>query len=61
MALKSKKLDQVREDVPVQHVIQEQLVRVNLQVPESTRRAWKQRALDTNKTMTELIIEAMSK
>ena len=61
MALKSKKLDQVREDVPVQHVIQEQLVRINLQVPESTRQAWKQRALDANKTMTELIIEAMSK
>ena len=61
MALKSKKLDQVREDVPVHHVIQEQLVRINLQVPESTRKAWKQRALDANKTMSELIIEAMSK
>ena len=61
MALKSKKLDAVRPDVPVQHVIQEEMVRINLQVPESVRKDWKQRALDSNKTMTELIVEAMSK
>jgi hypothetical protein len=61
MALKSKPLDQVRADVPVSAAAQGDLVRVNLNVPESTRTAWKMLALQRKVTLAELIIEAMSK
>lgn len=61
MALKSKPLDQVRADVPVSAAGQGDLVRVNLNVPKSTRTAWKMLALQRKVTLQELIIEAMSK
>ena len=61
MALKSKPLDQVRTDVPVSAAAQADLVRVNLNVPEATRIAWKMLALKRKVTLQELIIEAMNK
>jgi hypothetical protein len=33
MALKSKKLDEVRSSIPIDIVTQEQIVRINLNVP----------------------------
>lgn len=60
MALKSKPLDQVRQ-VPVEIVSQEEMVRINLNVPKSTRNAWKAIALKQEKTLTDLIIESMNK
>ena len=57
MALKSKPLDRVREDVPV---FQEKPVRVNLNVPESVRSAWKIAAAQRNKDLSSLIVEAMN-
>lgn len=59
MALTSKSLDQVRADVPTSAVVQ--LVRVNLNVPESTRTAWKMLALQRKLTLQDLVVEAMSK
>lgn len=60
MALKSKTLDQVRPDVPISAAAKGELVRVNLNVPEATRTAWKMLALKRGVTLAELIIEAMS-
>ena len=44
MALKSKKLDTVRTDIPVDVVTQVDLVRINLNVPKTTRALWKSEA-----------------
>jgi len=60
MALKSKPMEQVRP-VPVQVVSAEEMVRINLNVPESLRHAWKQIALNQKKTLTEVIIDAMNR
>jgi hypothetical protein len=59
MALKSKPLENVRADVPVHEVSREDLVRVNFLVPASVRKEWKGAALREDKTLTELITEAM--
>ena len=59
MALKSKPLEDVRPDVPLHEVSREDLVRINFSVPASVRKEWKGAALREDKTMTELIIEAM--
>lgn len=59
MALKSKPLDEVRPDVPVHEVARQEMVRVNLLVPAVVRKRWKAAALASDKTLTELIQEAM--
>jgi len=59
MALKSKPLENVRSDVPVHEVSREDMVRVNVIVPSSLRKDWKSAALREDKTLTELIIDAM--
>jgi hypothetical protein len=60
MALKSKNLAAVRGDIPTEQAIpQEELVRVNLEVPKSVRQAWKAAALKHDKTLTDLIKDAM--
>lgn len=60
MALKSKNLGSVRSDLPTQEAIpQEELVRVNLEVPKSVRQAWKTVAVGRGITLTDLIKEAM--
>jgi hypothetical protein len=59
MALKSKPLDAVRPEVPVDQVTREDMVRINFLVPASTRKAWKRVALDEGVTLTELISKAM--
>lgn len=61
MGLKSKPLSQVRADVPVADVSREDLARINLNVPVSVRKAWKEAALREDTTLSELIIKAMSK
>lgn len=61
MGLKSKPLSQVRADVPVADVSREELARINLNVPVSVRKAWKEAALREDTTLSELIIKAMSK
>lgn len=59
MALKSKPLHEVRPTIPLATVSQEEIVRINLNVPKRLRQAWKARALKEDKTLTELILEAM--
>lgn len=59
MALKSKPLEAVRPDVPVHEVAKQEMVRVNLLVPAGVRKQWKAAALASDKTLTELIVEAM--
>lgn len=61
MALKSKPLDQVRADVPVQAVALEEIARVNVNIPLALRQRWKIAAAEANRSMTDLIIEAMEK
>ena len=60
MALKSKNLNAVRADVPVTDVAKAEVVRINLNVPEQTRKAWKLAALKLDKDMTSMIVEAVS-
>ena len=59
MALKSKPLEEVRADVPVHEVTREEMVRVNILVPASVRRAWKSAAANADTTVTDMILEAM--
>ena len=59
MALKSKKLEDVRLSVPVSEVQKEAVVRVNLNVPESLREKWKVAAIARKVTLAELVIEAV--
>ena len=59
MALKSKPLESVRADLPLREVSREEMVRVNFLVPASVRKAWKGAALREDKTLTDLIVEAM--
>ena len=59
MALKSKPLEAVRPDVPVHEVARQDMVRVNLLVPADVRKVWKGAALREDKTLTDLILEAM--
>jgi hypothetical protein len=59
MALKSKPLEDVRPDVPLHEVSREDMVRINFLVPASVRKEWKSAALREDKTLTELIAEAM--
>jgi len=58
MSLKSKPLNQVRE-LPVSVLAEEEEVRINFNVRKSLRNKWKAVALKQEKTMTELIIDAM--
>ena len=59
MALMSKPLEAVRADVPLCEVIREEMVRVNFLVPASVRKAWKIAALSEEKTVKDLLVEAM--
>ena len=61
MGLKSKPLSAVRPDVPVADVSREDLARINLNVPVSLRKAWKEAALREDTTLSDLIIKSMSK
>lgn len=60
VGLKSKPMEKVRADVPVHEVTREDVVRINLNVPESTRQAWKIAAVKAKKPLTDVIVEAMS-
>ena len=60
MGRKSKPLDQVRASVPVHEVTREDVVRININVPESLRQQWKIASVKAKKPMTDMIIEAMS-
>jgi len=60
MGLKSKPLDQVRASVPVHEVTREDVVRININVPESLRQKWKMASVQKKKPMTDMIIDAMS-
>lgn len=59
MALKSKKLDEVRSSIPIDIVTQEQIVRINLNVPKSTRARWKSEAARQGRPLAELIIDSV--
>lgn len=57
MALSTKPLDEVRADVPLQ---QEDMVRVNILVPASMRKAWKAAGVSRGETVTDMVIAAMA-
>ena len=59
MSLKSKSLSNVRDLPAVSVLMEEEQVRINLNVAKSLRNKWKAAALKREKTMTELILEAM--
>ena len=59
MALKSKKLDEVRQSVPVAEVQKENLVRVNLNVPEAQRARWKVAAIERKVSLADLVAQAV--
>lgn len=61
MSLKSKPLDQVRPLPAVTVLVQEEIVRINLNVPKSVRNQWKAAALQQEVTLTDLIMKEMSK
>lgn len=60
MALTAKKLDQVRAGVPVQEVGKGEPVRININVPDTTRKAWKKAAIERDMTVTQLIEKAVT-
>ena len=60
VGLKSKSLDKVRDDVPVRDVTREAVGRININVPLSLRRQWKTAAAQADRTLSDIIIEAMS-
>ena len=59
MSLKSKPLSSVRDLPAVSVLMEEEQVRINLNVAKSLRNKWKAAALKREKTMTELILDAM--
>lgn len=59
MALKGKRLEDVRPTVPLELVIKKDLVRVNLNVPEDMRTRWKMAALERGIPLAELVISAV--
>lgn len=59
MGLKSKPLDQVRQSILIDEVTREDVVRININVSESTRQRWKMAALNEKRPMTDIIIQAM--
>lgn len=61
MSLKSKPLEQVRPLPAVTVLTQEAMVRINLNVTKAVRNQWKMAALQQNMTLTDLIMNAMSK
>ena len=60
MGLKSKSLDAVRADVPVEEVTKSEVVRVNLNVPKNIRDNWKILAVQRDTDVTTMILDAMS-
>ena len=60
MGLKSKPLDQLRESIPIDEVTREDVVRININVPESLRLRCKIAAVHEKRPMTDIIIDAMS-
>jgi hypothetical protein len=60
MALKSKPVEKVRTDVPVEVAAQELQVRVNLNVPVSMRNHWKAEAARQGRSMADLIVDAVN-
>ena len=60
MALKSKDLSEVRQDVPTASAAKGELVRINFLVPSEVRIAWKKMALDKGVTLQQLIIDKMN-
>jgi hypothetical protein len=60
MALKSKSLESVRADVPIEEVSKESVARVNILVPASVQKSWKGVAVEADMTLTQLITEAMN-
>ena len=61
MALSSKPINKVRNDIPLDEVApKEEIVRINLNVPKSVRAKWKTYAAQQDKALTEIIIETMN-
>jgi hypothetical protein len=60
MALTPKKLDAVRPTVPVDEVGRQTLVRVNINVPEVTRKQWKMAAIERGVSLGTLIENAVN-
>ncbi len=57
---KSKSMDKVRKDVPVQDTMPpDEIVRININVPKSVRNRWKAAAVDRETTITEMLVEAV--
>lgn len=58
MVLKSKHLERVRGELPLDAVAPpDPLVRVNLNVPKSVRKRWKEVALREERSLTDMIIQ----
>lgn len=60
LSIKTKKMEDVRSDVPTAAAAKGELVRVNLLVAPSVRTAWRMKALNDGTTMQQLIIDAMN-
>jgi hypothetical protein len=61
MALKGKSLDKVRSTVPVDEVVKDEVVKFNMNIPKSVRTKWRKLSIEKDRTMTDLMIEAMDK
>ena len=61
MALRSKPLDEVRADVPVQEVTKDDLVRFNFFIDRAKLKALKTEALERDVSVADLVREALDK
>jgi hypothetical protein len=57
--VKSKPLDQVRADVPVDEVATGEQVRFNVIIDKATRKAWKTAAAERDTTVADMLRQAM--
>jgi hypothetical protein len=60
ITIKTKKMADVRPDVPVHEVMKETPVRLNLNIAPSLRDAWKMEGVKRHMTMTDMIEAAMA-
>lgn len=58
--VRSKPLNQVRADVPVDEVVTGEQVRFNLIIDKATRREWKTAAAARDTTVADLLRQAMT-
>jgi len=59
LTLKTKKLSEAREGIPVHEVVKGSNVHINIVAPEGTRREWKVASARLGKSVSDMVKEAV--